>query len=76
MSYEPKDNSGALFRNDKAGVETRPDYRGDLMIDGSLYEVAGWLKEGAKGKFLSLSVKPKDAKPAKAARVEDDEIPF
>ena len=76
MAYEMKDGSGALFRNDKGDNPARPDYRGDLMIDGTVYEIAGWLKEGAKGKFLSLSVKPKEAKPEAKKPPVDEEIPF
>lgn len=78
MAYEHKDGSGAMFKNDKGGVETRPDYRGDLMLGGTLYEVAGWIKEGGKGKFMSLSAKPKTAtnngatKPARASAPDDD----
>lgn len=62
-----KDNSGSLFRNDKGGNDKRPDYRGDLNIGGVLYEIAGWIKEGINGKpkFMSLSVKPKEALAAK-----------
>jgi hypothetical protein len=80
MAYEPKDGSGALFRNDKKGNEARPDYRGDLMLGGTLYEVAGWMKEGAKGKFMSISVKPKEAREVRQDKPQtvaaDDDIPF
>lgn len=59
MSYEHKDGSGALFKNDKQGVEKRPDYRGDCKIDGKVLEISAWIKDGAKGKFMSLAFKPK-----------------
>ncbi len=59
MAFVLKDGQGTLHRNDKGGVETRPDYRGELMLGGVLYEVAGWLKDGKAGKWMSLSVKPK-----------------
>jgi hypothetical protein len=60
MSYQQRDNSGALFKNDKGDNPSRPDYRGDVMVDGQQYEVAAWIKEGNKGKFMSLSLKPKE----------------
>ena len=62
MAYEPKDGSGSLFKNDKGGNDKRPDYRGDIMLDGKVYELAAWIKEGNKGKFMSLSGKPKEAR--------------
>ncbi len=76
-------NSGALFKNDKAGVETRPDYNGMLNVAGEDYWISGWIKEGKSGKFLSLAVKPKEAKKAapKGRQAgddfgEEDKFPF
>jgi hypothetical protein len=63
MAYELRDNSGTLFKNDKGDNPKRPDYRGDLLVEGVLYELSAWIKEGNKGKFMSLSCKPKEAKP-------------
>lgn len=54
---EQRDNSGALFKNDKGDNDKRPDYRGDCLIDGTKYEIAAWIKDGRKGKFMSLSFK-------------------
>lgn len=62
MAYEPKDGSGALFKNDKGDNPARPDYRGDVMVGGVVYEVSGWIKplpRDASVKFMSLSAKPK-----------------
>lgn len=70
MAYEQKDNSGSLFRNDKQGVETRPDRTGSALIDGVEYWVSGWLKEGKSGQFLSLAFKRKDAAKPAAPRVD------
>jgi len=54
MAYEQRDNGGALFKNDKDGNEQRPDYTGDCMVNGKLMRMAAWVKEGKKGKFMSL----------------------
>jgi hypothetical protein len=63
MAYEMREGSGSLFKNDKDGNEMRPDYRGDALINGQVLEVAAWIKEGKKGKFMSLSFKPKEVVP-------------
>lgn len=94
MAYEPKDGSGALFKNDKGDNAARPDYRGDLMVGGVLYEISAWIKpmpSDASKRFMSLSAKPKQARPAPAPQARppapapstgsgfddmDDDIPF
>lgn len=80
--YEQKDNSGALFPNDRKEADNHPDRTGSAMIGGVEYWVNGWLKEGSKGKFLSLSFRPKDQQrgstnktAAKSQRNESD-IPW
>lgn len=64
MAYEHKDGSGTLFKADQKGNERAPSFRGELMLGGTLYELAAWIKEGRSGKFFSLSAKPKKARPA------------
>ena len=83
MTYVQKPNSGTLFQNDKGDNDKRPDYRGELNVDGVLFEIAGWKKQGSKGTFLSLSVKPKQERqdrPSGGGRPRSgdigDEIPF
>ena len=59
-------NRRVLFNegSKKTKAEDR-DYSGSMNIDGTEYWLSGWIKSSKKGtKFLSLSVKPKDAKPA------------
>jgi len=60
MSDDRKyDNSGILFRADKTKDNDR-DYRGTMTVDGVEYWLSAWIKDGKKGKFLSLALKPKD----------------
>ncbi len=84
--YEQKDNSGALFVNDKGDNESRPDRTGDAMIDGVMYRMAGWVNTSANGKqYLSMKFTPKDevqkkgvqqVKKAVQPDFESEDIPF
>ena len=75
MAYEQKDGQGSLFKNDKEGVETRADYKGSCTIDGKQYWLDAWIKEGQKGKWMSLSIKLKKTlgatKPERAGAIDD-----
>jgi hypothetical protein len=76
----PKENSGSMRRNDKGGVESRPDYKGSLNVAGVDYWLSGWIKDSDDGKWMSLSVQPKGDRPP-AAKVtpkalDEDDIPF
>jgi hypothetical protein len=56
-------NRGVLFINDRKERDTQPDRTGSINIEGVEYFLDGWIKDGSKGKFLSLSVKRKDKQP-------------
>jgi hypothetical protein len=60
MSYEQKENSGVLFKNNKKETPNQPDYTGTLKLSDGDYLLSAWVKDGKSGKFLSLSVKKKD----------------
>jgi hypothetical protein len=55
--FEHRDNTGTLFKNERREKDSHPNARGEAMIDGVLYEVAAWTKQGKKGPFQSLSFK-------------------
>lgn len=74
MEYS-NENRGALFKNQKKETDSHPDYTGSINVDGTEYWVSSWIKEGKSGKFMSLSVKPKEEKKAKVEKIEED-IPF
>jgi hypothetical protein len=85
MSYEQKDNSGSLFKNDRKETEKHPDRKGSGRIDGVDYWVSGWVKQDKNGNpWMSLSFQKKEQsrreqtprhKPPTAEEL-DDEIPF
>ncbi len=85
MAYD-NTNRGTLGRNARREKDTHPEYSGKCDIDGKMYWISGWVKEGQDGKFFSLSFRPQDQqsqkpaaphKPASKPLSEmDDDIPF
>jgi uncharacterized protein (DUF736 family) len=85
MQYD-NSNRGAIFKNDDKQQDNHPDYKGSLNVNGVDLWVSGWIKTSEKTgkKFLSLSVKPKDAAPVKQASKPkssgfdemNDDVPF
>lgn len=62
---DKKNNSGALFVNDKKQSDKHPDYKGNAVINGVEYWLAGWKRESQSGrKYLSIAFEPKDKQTA------------
>lgn len=85
MAFVQKDMSGSLFKNDKDGNDSRPDYTGSAKIAGVEYDLAAWIKASKSGsKYMSISVKPKGQRQAQRRDPEpepqhadfDDPVPF
>lgn len=73
MAEYDNTNRGALFKNDRKEQDSHPDYKGQININGQEFWLSAWIKYGAKGKFMSLSVKPKEEQaPTKAASKKQD----
>lgn len=80
MAYKQKELTGSLFRNDKDGVETRPDYTGSILVDGKKLWLSGWInKPDGKPAYISLKLKFADEAPRVSnggAPMLDDEVQF
>lgn len=60
MAYENRDNSGSIFKNEYKRTSAQPDYTGNGMFNGVQGKLSAWLKDGKKGKYLSLAFTPND----------------
>jgi hypothetical protein len=82
MNDRPTDaGTGALFKNDKKEKPAHPDYRGDCTIHGKKFWISGWIKDGKKGKYMSLALREAEesanANPrAASAQTADVNMPF
>lgn len=77
MAYEHKPGTFSLFKNDKKGNDKAPDYRGEGKdTEGNPIEVAAWLQDGSKGKFMSCTFKPKRAAQSRQGPEDDADTPF
>ena len=58
---EKKDNSAALFKNDRKETANHPDYKGSALIEGREYWISAWIKpmRDGQGRFMSLAFTPK-----------------
>ena len=62
-------NRGVLFPNDKKGNEARPDYTGDINVEGVEYRLSAWNKRSKTGSsFLSISIQKKDGQQQRPAQ--------
>jgi hypothetical protein len=79
---EKRDNSGALFKNDRKTTDNHPDYNGSALIGGIDMWISAWIKKGNGKTFMSLSFKPKDdSSPVKTTKItkqveDDSDIPW
>ena len=72
--FEQRNNSGALFKNHKKEQPKHPDYTGNGIVNGKEVRISAWVKEGAKGKFFSLSFSEPYAKEEAPKKSDDDDM--
>src|SRR5262245_26474539 len=76
MEYD-NTNRGVLFNErDKKTKDEDRDYAGSINVDGTEYWLSAWIRTSKKTgqKFMSLSVKPKQDKPAETNKSRADDI--
>ena len=80
-----KEHTGALFKNERKTTPNHPDYTGSVMIDGRERWLSAWVKEGKKGKFISVSIgmikekvafKEAGSDELPKQTMPDDDVPF
>lgn len=90
MSYQPKPNTGTLWPNDKRTSDNQPNVRGDIFVDKELLQkllkeaengmvqlsLAGWTKELAGKKALTIKVSEPYKKAAPVASSDEEDLPF
>ena len=62
MSYD-NTNRGAIWKNEKKETEKHPDFKGDLNIEGVIYNVSAWKRKpdaNPKAPLLSFSVSKRE----------------
>jgi len=78
MEYD-NTNRGILSRNERKEKDSHPDTKGTINVNGVDYWLSGWTKtkKDGSGKFISLSIEPKqqitETKPSnkRTSKVED-----
>jgi uncharacterized protein (DUF736 family) len=67
-SFVTQSNSGSLFKNTKKTEDKHPDYYGSLMVGTTEMQLAGWIKQGKNGTFLSLKLSEKYQAPSQSSQ--------
>lgn len=85
MAFEHKTNTGSLFKNDKRITDNHPNATGSGKFacpgcgQETELDIAAWTKDGSKGKFQSLSIKPKQQSSGQTeshSADDDQDVPF
>jgi hypothetical protein len=78
MAQYDNTNTFTLFINDKGENPKRPDWTGNMNVDGIEFRLSGWVRESAKGKFVSGTVQLKENKNTEYSKpaVEGEDMPF
>lgn len=57
MAFQQKENTGALFINNRKRKPSDPDRTGTLNVGGTEYRISGWLNKTKKGEtYMRLAL--------------------
>jgi uncharacterized protein (DUF736 family) len=75
---ETKENTGAIFKNDKKTSDKAPDYKGKINVDGVDKSIALWVREAKNGsKYFSVKIEDPYVKPVQSnSDDENNPLPF
>lgn len=78
MAEQKYDNTNTftLFKNEQGDNPKKPNYTGLANVDGIEFRIAGWIREGKSGKFISGTVQLKDGDVKPKAVELDEDVPF
>lgn len=60
MTYEMKNDTATLFKNDRKEKDTQPDYTGKIKQDGKERQLAAWITKSKDGSKTYMSLKISD----------------
>ena len=82
-TFEHKPNQGSIWKNDyKEQGDNKPEYKGQVNVDGKLYEISLWINTTESGKkyfgarLSEPYVKPEPSEGEEQPQAESDDIPF
>ena len=73
---------GYIGKNSYKEKDNQPDYRGKITVEDKNYDVAGWIKQGNHGKFISVAVNEPYKKTdsgdfqSPPPETEEEDVPF
>ena len=76
MSEYDNELSGVIFRQSEKKTDKSPDYWGKMQVSGVEYKLAGWIREGKNGKFISVKLTPPENSREYTPKEDDDQAPF
>ena len=77
ISMEQKNNSGAIFKNEKNEKPPAPDYTGSARIGDQDYSLSGWINKSRDGRsYLRILFSIRELNQVNSQDHSQDDLPF